>query len=160
MNVSRLESIIIAGTMVLACLCSTGCEEATSPEQEQAQEEVSNPNAPNGNNAIIYEHVFGDHAKRNTIWMVDDDGAGGYYFGGLNDAYYSFGRVGAKGAVQWSERTRYSPRDIKALTASMTPAFSGFLGVGARDADGDDYSDYGYVSLFNSTGTLADELMF
>jgi hypothetical protein len=160
MKVRRFRPAVIAGITVLAFISNTGCEEATSPEQQQVQQDKSNPNSPNANNAIVYEHVFGDRAKRNSIWMVDDDGAGGYYFAGLIDSYYSFGRIGPKGAAQWSERVSYNPRDIKVLTASMTPAFSGFLGVGGRDVDGSGGSDYGYVGLFNSTGTLADELMF
>lgn len=140
-------------TFVLTTSCSV--DDVGKPDDEQ----YVNPDKPNANALIVSQTTFGDIEKGSSIYLLTPEPGGGYYFAGLHDSRYGMGHLSATGGLTWFTRTGYRVRDICLLPPSAI-APNALAVVWSVDTDGDDESDIGYLSLYGSTGSLLDQVVY
>jgi hypothetical protein len=134
-----------------------GCEKPTEPDTEIGDEVgMTNPNPPTANHLIVSESVFGDPAKKSSIWDMDGNQTDGFFFEGLDDFVYCAGSMTGTGTPVWRNAIAFGPRDVMNI---QTDRFTGSLIVGGYDSDEDGTKDQGIVSLINPNGTSQYELV-
>ena len=144
----------------LLCLVWSGCGETTqNPPDEPDEEEFTNPNIPNANELITYGSQAGEPDKRSSIWEIIDSGNGNFYYRGMKNSKYAVGKIDHSGQEIWSFRSGYKVRDCVRISGLSGDLGNSLLGAGGFDSDIDGTNDQGYVSLYNSSGDLIEELV-
>jgi hypothetical protein len=152
---TRIAALVLVSIGALVFL--SGCSDPTEPEPKP--EEIVNPDKPNANDRILSQVVIGDASKWNSLYEVARDNAGGYYFRGGYNNFYSVGRLTPSGTLSWFFRTSHTPTGVcVGPPAGVVP--NGLVVAGKQDVDGDGDSDVGFVSLLTSGGSLVNQLVY
>jgi hypothetical protein len=151
-----------AALFIILFSIGAGCKEAAQdpPYEPPTGTGEVNPNKPNANDLITHQIVFGDPEKQSSIWEIIDSGEEGFYFRGYYNNRYALGKLDPNGQEIWTVRSRYSVRDLIRIPGLSGGLSNSLLCVGGLDSDFEGGSDIGCVSLFNSAGSLINELEF
>jgi hypothetical protein len=150
-----LGALIIASCVVW--LVFPGCSDPNEPKQKPA--EIVNSDKPNSNARIVSQTTLGEASKWSYLSGITTDHAGGYYFRGGYNSYYTVGRLNASGNLSWFFRTSHSPTGVCA-GPPVGIVSNGLIVAGKKDLDDDGESEIGFASLFSSGGSLINQLVY
>ena len=136
---------LVAGLVVLV-----SCETATEPEKDV---DLRNPNLPLSNSLIEVEQIY-DGTQ--LIWDLID-GPAGFYYEGYQEDGCVVGSTDFLGYEQWRQTLPFNVREILKLPQSVGAASEGVLVVSCFDSDGDDWSNYGYLTVLSKDGSILDQ---
>lgn len=120
--------------------------------------EPEGPKLPLSNQRIV-DQLIGAPAGNSSIYMVYEDGSGGFYYLGVYEGDYCMGIIDRHGQTGWVLTFEDRPRDLYPLSGNDIGLTEAVIAIGGIDTDSDDRVDEARVLLVGSGGVMIDTLI-